>query len=240
LRRTALESILKAVGERAASFKDRPLTAFDTLVGAKWNRGLLIVGRAPNGWAAAWNPETIQDPVHRAEIARGVQAEALSGAECPMSWLVRDWHSRERYNTARSAFWRIARAVTERLRLAGEDSADWSSYLAYTNLYRVSPAAAGNPSTHLREVQKAGCIDALRSDIEGLSPARILFLTGQDWAEPFLAKLGWSEQGSTDVIRWGVIYGRSGTIEVIEGPHPQAKPEAPLVNAIMEAWRAEP
>jgi hypothetical protein len=153
-----------------------------------------------------------------------------------MLWVSRCWGATDGYNTRKSAFWRVIRATVGRLGVADIGAPTWPSFIAWSNLYKISPGAGGNPSSALADAQLAKCIEILRTEIQAWAPRRVLFLTGQWWAKPFLDGLGFapgSDPPLEPVEASGTIF--NGARAVV-GPHPQAKPEGPLVASIVGAF----
>ncbi len=158
-------------------------------------------------------------------------APAREGDGCPMLWVSRCWGETNGYNTRKSAFWRVIRATTGRLGVADVGAPTWPSFVAWSNLYKVSPSAGGNPSSALANAQLPQCIEILRAEIHAWAPRRVLFLTGRRWARPFLDGLGFvsdSDPLVNPVEASGTVFNGA---RIIVGPHPQAKPEGPFVDA---------
>ncbi len=148
----------------------------------------MVVGRAVNGWGGGFEMSALATEESRS---------GLSGAPtwngCPLGWVTESWgindKKRKKYNPARSAFWRVIRAVAADLEI---DGPKWSSRLAWSNLYKVSPAHGGNPSGRLCRAQRAACIELLWGEIETLAPRRILVLTGWNWFGEMADGLGFA------------------------------------------------
>ena len=218
------------------------LTACGTAVGSRWAGELLICGRAVNGWEKEpWFAQQAKKTV----VRRDITARALTGwvaDPCPMRWVTDLWHHQTEYNTARSAFWRVVRAVTTELRIASATEELWSSHLAWTNLYRVAPHQGGNPNGDLQSLQRDATTNLLRTELEQLQPRRLLFLTGASWATPILENLSavnLTATGSDLVQMVGSIKESSEQRgKVVVAAHPQGKPEAQMVREILSAFAA--
>jgi hypothetical protein len=80
-------------------------------------------------------------------------------------------------------------------------------------------------------LQQPKCFEILDAEIRECQPKRIAFLTGLDWVAPFLDHLGWKhEKVSHQSIE---AYGHlPGGRRFVIGPHPQARKEGPLIEAI--------
>jgi hypothetical protein len=205
-------------------------------------KGLLIVGRAVNGWTDGWaegdHPST--------EVAREVlvneqrETQHADGEHCPMSWVVShcnlpspaDPMAKRPYNTNASPFWRASRAFAGRAGFVGDDGADWSCHLAWTNLYKVAPVRGGNPNLRTRERQRKACIDLFELELDTLSPRCVLVLTGPDWYRGFAPSVAMASQ------RGGFVHavGRRGASTFILADHPQTRPEKEFVGDLLRAW----
>ena len=195
-------------------------------------RELRVIGRATNGWgepAAQEGANTqftlaeISDPV----VRRGFAERTLGfGGADPLDWV-------NKFGP-RSAFWRVARRVAEGLGLVGDH---WYRRLAWSNLYKVGPADAGNPSSPLMDAQFETCCRLLRHEFEALAPRRVLFLVGcggsADWFQWFEQPLWFVEDGRGEAAGHPVRWGRIGQAAVVVLPHPQGKPEAALAEAAL-------
>jgi hypothetical protein len=108
-----------------------------------------------------------------------------------MRWVTDLWGAREGYNTARSAFWRVLRRIVLSDPAGVADADRWSSRLAWTNLYKVSPGAGWNPGADLQRAQHRDAAELLRLELAEFAPKRVLALTG-GWVDPFIGDLGLS------------------------------------------------
>jgi len=76
------------------------------------------------------------------------------------------------------------------LQIADTNQNSWPSHLAWSNLYKVSPAHGWNPWLNLKDIQQPECIELFKLEICTYRPTRLLFVTGFDeWARPFLEAL---------------------------------------------------
>ena len=176
------EWVFKPIAEQ---FKECPaserMTGFAALRGSKDQGELMVVGRAVNGWEKGRHPKTLLEPSERKCWAHGLTTK------WDMSWVIEQWQTRKprEYNTATSAFWRVIRRVTQQL-VQNASESDWSSHLVWSNLYKVSPSTGGNPTSAMMQVQRPGCRNLLKLELEVFRPKRVLFLTGWDWAEEII------------------------------------------------------
>jgi hypothetical protein len=145
-----------------------------------------------------------------------------------MAWISELWGATAGYNTRRSAFWRAVRRIS-----AGDDAPpDWPSRLAWTNLYKVSPAAGWNPGGDLKRAQRPFAVSLLRLELAELDPRRALALTG-DWILPFVGELGLDlERRSGLVEMLGHADGRAWVV----AKHPMGKPGDAFVDEVRRAF----
>ena len=73
---------------------------------------------------------------------------------------------------------RVTRETVGRLGIADISTRSWPSTLCWTNLYKISPFAGGNPSRSLADAQLDKCIQILKIEVSDWKPRRLLFLTG--------------------------------------------------------------
>ena len=172
---------------------ETPLTNFWPARGSKCsaNAALVIVGRAVNGLDEGWLPVQVISPEARIEMLSTMRKASEGCHSCPLSWVTKP-PKRGEYNPNRSAFWRLGRNVYHSL--CGVQP-DWSSNICWTNLFKLSPAAGGNPSGRLQETQRSTCIELLKLEISAWNPKIVLVLTGRDWFKPF------AEEMQIDLVR---------------------------------------
>lgn len=170
----AIGAVASAVESgRHARWKTENLTATPGYAGLQHEGGLMVVGRAANGgFSDCWLPLEGSDPVHARQIAEGVTAEPSS---CPMNWLG------TQYNPNNSGFWRSIRAVLSMLEGDNFTEENWPSRIAWSNLYKIAPAAEGNPPDPLCWAQLDYCNRMLKSEIDTFRPRRLVFVTDRDW-----------------------------------------------------------
>jgi hypothetical protein len=216
----------------AAADPAAEVTPFWPIVGWKYDGSLMVIGRSVNGWIENWPLGQLADPVVRREVTRRTRADAEPLDRCRMLWVTDlAGPTQHHYNTNRSAFWRVLRALS--LDLAGAEETDWPSALAWTNLYKVAPAAGWNPGPDLQRAQRNAAIPLLGIEIETLRPKRILALTGRGWIAPFLEALGDDFEWRSGLVE-GV--GRRGSAAVVVARHPMKKPHLPFVREVRAAF----
>ncbi len=131
------------------------------------------------------------------------------------------------YNHYRSAFWRLTRSVCR------NDKDDWYSSVCYSNLYKISPHAGGNPWARLRKCQLEHCLELFQIEIAALKPKLLLVFAGEYWFAPFAERLGLeldSPKRKEFVQKVGYAH---GAIWVV-GKHPQRKPGSKYLKEILD------
>lgn len=229
--------MLAVVGERSAAIGDRELCLFRTTVGSRWAHNLLVCGRAVNGWEPQWLPARASDEESRSQLLAEILLKG-DRAKCPLKWVADLWNAPTGYNTARSAFWRVIRAIAGSLDRERTAQLDWSSRLAWTNLYHIAPGVTGNPSAKLKSLQRSLCQEQLSHDLTTLEPRRVLFLTGLDWAEPFLGKMDFSTRTPGNLVEAAgqLAVSEFMRASVVVAKHPQGKPQARFVESVVQAF----
>lgn len=248
------DTMNKIVGEGVPT---KLLCGFLPLEGNKYQRGngLMVFGRAIY---KNWGKKSLDvDHPTPKEIGKFVDELDWWGKhDCDgnvvdeMAWVNEQWgHSGESscgekvYNTRRSAFWRVIKEVLRKVdqKSAGSDEWDsqWASQLTWSNLYKIS--AGGNPTGYLKKAQRQGCIDMLKAEFAEYRPSKVLFLTGKDWAKPFLDGI----EHDVSTRRPTKYVEASGSIRIpnhevcvfVVAKHPQGKPEGCWVEEVLGAFK---
>lgn len=235
-------AVLAGVGRQAERLPASEITGFLAMAGRAYDRRLMVMGRAVNGWGEGILPAAVATTDAATRYARRVQDSVAPGpnGECPMRWVTDSWGAPcGEYNTKRSAFWRAVRGVVARVGMADVEQPEWPSQLVWSNLYKVSPACRGNPSGGLRQIQLPGCLELLRLEVVTYGPRHLLLLTGNDWAAPFLAAIGCSVHGGTGLsyVEWfgTCSLGGGHQMRCVVAAHPQGKPSAQWLQEVLLA-----
>lgn len=241
-----MEILEKDILAPASGFGEAELTAFMSLRGLAYDGALMVVGRAVNGWLDGISSRKLADATLRHSHANALYASSSRTATCPMGWVDEQWSGGEAYNTGRSAFWRVCRRVLERVELAPASAGfAWSSRLVWSNLYKLAPARGGNPAERLKKAQFEGCLKLLRLEIDQYKPRRILFLTGLDWAHPFLTGMNLENRSSHVLASSGLVeavgtlHSTNSHAACVVAKHPMGKNEELWVREVLEAFAAE-
>lgn len=227
---TEFERMLNSVAE-AATDPAVPLVPFWPIRGAAYDRRLMVIGRSVNGWVEDWTPTQLRAPATRRAAVARMRSDAEPTDRCRMGWVTDLWDNRSGYNTHRSALWRVLRRIV----LADSSDVDvdrWSSALAWTNLYKVSPGAGWNPGADLQRVQRPAAVELLAMEIEAFAPRRILAMTGS-WITPFAEGIGLKVAPRSGLVEGvGDLMGHPCVV----AKHPMAKPEGRLVAEVLAGF----
>lgn len=240
------DAILRPVGEGVEQGIIRvggKVTGFLALEGCRYARGhgLMVVGRAVNGWMGGISPVDLADWNFRENSRISLWKESFpENGSCPMSWVTEQWgpNLEQEYNTRRSPFWRVIHQITGELDICDAGNGSWASYLVWSNLYKVSPSGGENPSGRLESVQYDGCRRLFELEVRDYRPKYLLLLTGEDWAEPFLVKFD-IDRGLAGQY---VCCTASSTMPdnqdttVVVATHPRGKPEQDWVEEVIRAF----
>lgn len=166
---------------------------------------LLVIGRAPNGWNEkySWLSSESINVIDKTNTIINIWNEYDNGMEnyrfsekdpnCRLSFEDArrlEWvHSFDRKNkdqtdnftkndikgrkTESFPFWSTTKRWAIELN-TNDDS--WSKKIAWTNLYKVSPANGGNPDKNLCALQLETCKNILAKEIEMLKPTHIIVI----------------------------------------------------------------
>lgn len=226
--RVMFDALLTKLAEDPQLPHDK-LTPFLPLVGDRYTGELMVIGRAVNGWLDEWSPGELRDPGRR-------DGTIQISADYSMDWVVQKAGDKK-YNTNRSAFWRVVKRVALDLGAVASSDVAWSSHIAWSNLYKIAPTAGGNPSAELRCLQFSQCVSLLALEVEQLRPRHVLCLTGIDWFEPFAVPLGLNRLAPCRPgFRFVDGMYLAGLQKWVVAQHPQGKPENEVVAEVVTAF----
>jgi hypothetical protein len=195
---TTFTAMIRKVAE-TSNLREPLLTSFWPMCGLRYRSetGLFLIGRAVNGWTVDWTREQVcqgsqlQRVVHETRTCSEPEDKS-----CPMAWVKeysgekKDERGKRKYNTNRSAFWRMAKKTLRALQGDSFDEDNWYSHMAWSNLYKVSPGQPedqsdsdfkGNPSNRLCRAQCPHVADLLDLEMATFRPRRILVIVGLNW-----------------------------------------------------------
>jgi hypothetical protein len=243
----ALDNVL----ESSARWKHQTtrLHCFYPMRGAFADGRLMLVGRALYGWSTkSFMAPEMESKETRSEIITNT-FEASSGEKgCPILRFYQGCvdarlKDRKNYNVKSSSFWNIGQQVVMEISKP-EELGKWPSYLYWTNLYKLSLAAVGNPPWSLQKVILEASVKMLAAEIEALQPTRILFLTGPWWASHFLEnnpdftsqkKESFPNARVYQTGFWKMKCLREAAVVVAD--HPERKKRSAIFADVLEAYR---
>lgn len=240
--------LLPLVARNAATLRNEEITGFLSMTGHLYRHELMVIGRAVNGWVEGIHPRNLCNPFSSsAQYAEKIFDSAIGDQNrCPMLWVTDLWgadRAGKKYNTAKSAFWRVIREVVSQLNIANINNDNWPSHLVWSNLYKIAPAKGGNPGDKLCDLQLDDCVELLRMEITNYQPKRILFLIGIDqWAPAlnFITKLhgtiGARNPAFTEVQAYGNATNKTCAHQYrfVMARHPMTRPEVTWVNEVLQ------
>jgi len=239
----SLRTIARNIGQNFDTLPDAPITAFMAMIGNRYQGELMVIGRAVNGWIEGCKPQELNDTRNVNPFIERVLQSVTDGYSCPMQWVSESWgnYDHDNYNTKNSQFWRVIRRVVDELSIADVESPEWPSHLMWSNLYKFAPAEKGRkPSSGLCSIQFNECKSLIEQEINTFSPKRILFLTGMNWAEPFIERLMVEVTAITScqyVEGVGKLISASKTnSRLVVAAHPQGKKEDIWVEEVVSAF----
>ncbi len=234
--------MLKMIAKNSHKFDEKAvLTGFLPLKGKNYSNDLMVIGRAVNGWVNINNLADCIDDNKRQEIIENIYEESKgTGINCPLEWVINMWGNKNpnEYNSAKSAFWRVIKQICIEMNIGQNDFNNWPSYLIWSNLYKIS-FETGNPSSMLADLQFCYCVDILKREIEIWEPRSILLLTGINWADAFIQRLG-RKTATVDTSNKKLVEGAfiiNNSTKVVVAKHPQGKPETDWINEVMAEFK---
>lgn len=208
----------------------KEICPFFPQAGAKWGQSkikILFVGRAVNGW------------VETADEFKENLFNKIANIHDQMSWVeelrgegIKE-DGRRRYNSNRSAFWKLIKQICSELNIS-----PWYEYTAWSNMYKLSPHK-GNPNKKFRNLQRSACTEILKEEIKILQPTHIIFINGGNWQwreEGFFKGLG-LELNSMEEDIWNgnkILYKKIDNILYIHTLRPEFRKIEPHVQKVVE------
>lgn len=228
-----LDRMLLNVAQKRALLgpSEMELATFAASKGVAYDGELMVMGRAPNRWVSGCQADWVVDAARKKIVDDTID---VGRSEDSMLCVT---------EPCKSAFWRVIRAVVRDLAIADVEDPKWPSCLVWTNLYKLSPEKGGNPSARLRRMQSAECLQLLELEIAEWKPKRVLILAGRNWAKCLLDRLNVTETACTsgkfvDFVGDLVLDEGKRGVRIVVAKHPQTKPEAPLVQEVVAAFRS--
>jgi hypothetical protein len=225
------EDLLAAVVTHVDGLRQRPLSAFWPVCGGRYDGGLMVIGRAVNGWREC-DVAQLAAPDGRRSALQEIRAESEpTDTSDPMRRVIDQAGARKKYNTNRAAFWRVTRQAT--LAALNVDPGEWSSFVCWSNLYKLAPAGGGNPSDALARAQLPVAADMIHPEVTEFAPTRVLVLAGMSWFRPFAEVLRLAVEPRHGFVE---AVGKDSARRWVIARHPMRKPEQPFVQEVLSAF----
>ena len=197
------------------------------------HKKIMVVGKACNSWVeAGTSSET--DKLFNAD------GTGIVNRKDQMKWVKEAWSRKKgKYSTSHSAFWTFSRKVADSI--LGTKGINCFYYIAWSNLYKVSPCQGGNPDQEDRNKQVVICTDIFKKELEILKPDFVFFFTS-GWEKTFVDNFK-SEDSEVSKDKWSTYEIESFISEITQNhrtvfvctQHPQGKPFNLHLEAIEKA-----
>ena len=226
--------ITKGIAVNANALPENPLTGFLSMRGTDYDRDLMVVGRATNGWVPGLKPDEMHDEQKVVDFMNRIEESRIKYG---VHWVVDSWGNKHDYDPATSAFWRTTKTLlSELIQMNDEAVKRWSSKIVWSNLYKVAPKDGGNPSERLAGIQLKACRELLQAEILAYKPKRLVFATG-GWANDFLDMPCFlparDDFPNEHVERFGtIVVGGENIGAYVVAKHPQGKKERVWVDNV--------
>ena len=159
---------------------------------------LLLVGRAVNGWEydysicgsaseMAQTALTQRNPLEDVVKMDGFEASGR----------------KRNYLYCRSNFWKLVKLVLAefgeadtgitRASWLGADHPDWNQKIAWSNLYKLAPFAAGNPDWRLIKPHIEDYVSLIQAELDFYTPRYVLFVTDMGYFKPWVRKKSFAD-----------------------------------------------
>lgn len=159
----------------------------------KCSQKIMIVGRAMNGWEDDQKYTSTDDflDTFLSECQNTSETKNVFDDVVNREGFKSEGRKRN-YLYIRSKFWKLIHYTLKEFGMANDNwyaddkggNMDWNQKIVWSNLYKVSPYAEGNPTQALMKLNMQEYIDILKSEIAEHSPDKIIFITDKWFIEP--------------------------------------------------------
>lgn len=201
LYRDALYDLLAESKREIWKTKNYEIVPFVAQAGSNFNSPkckckILFIGKATNGWLGSVPFDinnlhaSIDDYIDNTAFDIS-NPNRLCCRDDQMEWVENNWkqpilNGNKPY---RIPFWQV---VHETSVLAEGMTNGWSSFVAWSELYKFAPSQ-GNPTEAQKRIQRKHCWSILDKEIETIAPKNIVFFTS-NWEKEYIDHLGLSEE----------------------------------------------
>ena len=223
-------NLFNTVSNRQNEIPDTNVSVFTHGKGKDYNNGLMICGRAVNGWHNVEKSQ-INQPKYINEFLLGIDKDNLD-------WVIKLFNQPKvgEWNPRTSAFWKVAHKIASRV--YNDNSYEVLNNIVWTNLYKISKPESGNPTETMIQIQRESAFKILKLEIEILQPKVLIMFTSSDWANSFIDFLKPYEKNNKDSSEFQFIeyVARYKNTFIIVTQHPMTRPEEPhaleIINEI--------
>lgn len=204
----------KAIWEHFAD--GNPLTCVPAIKGTEYENStmrLMYVGRTINAWnKIEFPPKTTIDEKVRLLLGNpGTSGYTL------------DFVPKQRS----SGFWKLLKmllyqsgdATDDKLRDGFPGEGKWHQKIVWSNLYKIAPQKGGNPSFRMIKPVISQYIDLIEAEIKLYKPRVVLFVTDQDWLNPWKNEPSFTRLIRQEKTEWQ----ESGDDIVLDGTYDETK-----------------
>jgi hypothetical protein len=150
--------------------------------------GLLVAGRALNGWDILFSIVNI----NRNFIKRTIEYSKEVDGKCSLEWVMKNENVEDNENhreqISKSSFWQATRDITNGL-FGNNDGMEWHNHIAWTNLYKIAPHEGGNPSNKEANAQWPHVKQLFEMEVQQFKPKYLLLMTDKSWSIDFIGTL---------------------------------------------------
>lgn len=192
----------------------------------KSNEGILFVGRATNQW------HTTEEDI---DVLFGDThlGSTIFNCDDQMIWVEHCANPQADYNSNKSAFWRVIRAVAKHFYPEDE-----LNHIAWSNVLKIQKDSGKNPTGRIFDSQINTCKEIFKTELDVLSPRYIIMFTGGYGESEMLSFLNCGEMPSAiESANWGkynVDVYAIGDMYFFCTEHPQGKAEQSHIDCLIE------
>ena len=217
------KELLSLIENKKNEFSEADVSVFNIAKGRNFKNEIIVYGRAVNGWCNFMKEELLAN-------FDTIESNILNDN---LDWVINLFHNPvDDWKPYRSAFWRLIKSLASDI--YSNNEYEVLNEIAWSNLYKISKAAEGNPSQRLMNVQLGMVKDILKLELDIYKPNVAIFLTSLGWANPLLKDLGIEILEKNQEFKFVELVAKYNNTIIIVGQHPQGKPEGEHKNEILK------